>query len=204
MKGGPPVGLFVQTTSVATTGTAFSITVRAVDAYGNNAYPYLGTVRLTSSDPAATMPAGYSYAATDAAQHTFPGAVLRTVGMQTITATDPTTGLTGTTPPIQVVLKGARNRCAVGPLPPAPSTRSHWASLSSSNPSTRPPKPASLRVGLLGLGRHRSTVPLVAVDDRVATASSASSVRCNNSRSSGETISSARVRERTQSSIGLQ
>ncbi len=103
VKGGPPVGLFVQTTSVATTGTAFSITVRAVDAYGNNAYPYLGTVQLTSSDPAATMPAGYSYAATDAAQHTFPGAVLRTVGMQTITATDPTTGLTGTTPPIQVV-----------------------------------------------------------------------------------------------------
>lgn len=103
VKGGPPVGLFVQSTSVATTGTAFSITVRAVDAYGNNAYPYLGTVQLTSSDPAATMPAGYSYAATDAAQHTFPGAVLRTVGMQTITATDPTTGLTGTTPPIQVV-----------------------------------------------------------------------------------------------------
>ena len=74
-----------------------------MDAYGNNAYPYLGTVQLASSDPAATMPAAYSYAATDVAQHTFPGAVLRTVGMQTITATDPTTGLTGTTPPIQVV-----------------------------------------------------------------------------------------------------
>jgi hypothetical protein len=103
VKGGPPVGLYVLTTSVATTGTAFGITVRAVDAYGNNAYPYLGTVQLTSSDPAATMPAGYSYGATDAAQHTFPGAVLRTVGSQTITATDPTTGLTGTSPPIQVV-----------------------------------------------------------------------------------------------------
>lgn len=103
VKGGPPVGLFVLTTSVATTGTAFSITVRAVDAYGNNAYPYLGTVQLTSSDPAATMPAAYSYASTDAAQHTFPGAVLRTPGTQTITATDPTTGMTGTSPPIEVV-----------------------------------------------------------------------------------------------------
>ena len=106
VKGGPPVGLLVQTTSVATSGTAFSITVRAVDAYGNNAYPYLGTVQLTSSDPAATMPAGYSYVATDVAQHTFAGAVLRTVGQQTITATDPTTGLTGTTPPIEVVTPG--------------------------------------------------------------------------------------------------
>ena len=103
VKGGPPVGLLVLTTSVATAGTAFSITVRAVDAYGNNAYPYLGTVQLTSSDPAATMPAPYSYGSTDVAQHTFPGAVLRTPGMQTITATDPTTGMTGTSPPIQVV-----------------------------------------------------------------------------------------------------
>jgi hypothetical protein len=103
VKGGPPVGLYVQTTSVATAGTPFSITVRAIDAYGNNAYPYLGTVQLTSSDPAATMPAAYSYVATDAAQHTFAGAVLRTAGTQTITATDPATGLSGTTPPIQVV-----------------------------------------------------------------------------------------------------
>lgn len=106
VKGGSPVRLYVQTTSVATTGTAFSITVRAIDAYGNNAYPYLGTVQLTSSDPAATMPAAYSYGSTDAAQHTFPGAVLRTPGPQTITATDPTTGLTGTTPPIEVVPPG--------------------------------------------------------------------------------------------------
>jgi hypothetical protein len=106
VKGGPPVRLYVQTTSVATTGTAFSITVRAIDAFGNNAYPYLGTVQLTSSDPAATMPAAYSYGATDAAQHTFPGAVLRTPGSQTITATDPTTGMTGTTPPIEVVPPG--------------------------------------------------------------------------------------------------
>jgi hypothetical protein len=103
VKGGPPVGLYVQTTSVATTGTAFSVTVRAIDAYGNNAYPYLGTVQLSSSDPAGTMPGPYSFVATDAAQHTFTGAILRTVGTQTITATDPVTGLHGTTPPIQVV-----------------------------------------------------------------------------------------------------
>jgi hypothetical protein len=49
------------------------------------------------------MPGPYSFVATDAAQHTFTGAILRTVGTQTITATDPVTGLHGTTPPIQVV-----------------------------------------------------------------------------------------------------
>jgi hypothetical protein len=103
VKGGAPVRLLVQTTSVATTGTPFSITVRAVDVYGNNAYPYLGTVQLTSTDPAATMPGPYTFGPTDAAQHTFTGAILRTAGTQTVTATDPATGLHGTSPPIQVV-----------------------------------------------------------------------------------------------------
>jgi hypothetical protein len=102
VRGGPPVGLLVQTTSVATVGTAFSVTVRAVDAYGNNAYPYTGTVQLASTDLAATIPAPYSLGPTDAAQHTFAGAVLRTAGTQTITATD-SNGLSATSPPITVV-----------------------------------------------------------------------------------------------------
>jgi hypothetical protein len=102
VRGGTPVGLIVQTTSVATAGTAFSVTVRAVDAYGNNAYPYTGTVQLASSDAAATIPAPYSIGPTDAAQHTFAGAVLRTAGTQTITATD-SNGLHATSPPITVV-----------------------------------------------------------------------------------------------------
>jgi hypothetical protein len=102
VKGGAPVALLVQTTSVATTGTAFSVTVRAIDAYGNNAYPYTGTVQLASSDAAASLPAPYSLGPTDAAQHTFAGAILRTLGTQTITATD-SNGLHATSAPIQVV-----------------------------------------------------------------------------------------------------
>ena len=66
----------------------FSATVRAVDQFGNNAADYAGTVTLTSSDPPATLPAPYAYAPTDAAQHTFTGIVLHTVGTQTVTATD--------------------------------------------------------------------------------------------------------------------
>ncbi len=102
VRGGVEAGLIVQTTSVATVGTAFSVTVRAVDAYGNNAYPYTGTVELASSDPAATMPGPYTLVPADVAQHTFPGAILRTTGTQTITATD-SNGLSATSPPITVV-----------------------------------------------------------------------------------------------------
>jgi hypothetical protein len=102
VRGGVAAGLIVQTTSVATAGTAFGVTVRAVDAYGNNAYPYTGTVQLRSSDAAATMPAPYSLGPTDAAQHTFEGAILRTIGTQTITATD-SNGLSATSPSIAVV-----------------------------------------------------------------------------------------------------
>jgi hypothetical protein len=102
VRGGPPARLIVQTTSVATTGTAFSVTVRALDAWGNNAYPYLATVQLSSSDLNATIPGPYAYIPTDVAQHTFTGIVLRTPGIQTITATD-SSGMTATSPPIQVV-----------------------------------------------------------------------------------------------------
>jgi hypothetical protein len=62
--------------------------VRAVDAFGNNAADYAGTVTLTSTDPKATMPASYAYGPTDVAQHTFTGLVLRTLGTQRLTATD--------------------------------------------------------------------------------------------------------------------
>jgi hypothetical protein len=102
VRGGAAVGLLVQTTSVATTGTAFGVTVRAIDAYGNNAYGYTGTIQLASSDAAATVPAPYSLGPSDAAQHTFEGAILRTIGTQTITATD-SNGLHATSPPITVV-----------------------------------------------------------------------------------------------------
>jgi hypothetical protein len=101
VRGAAEAGLFVAVTSVATAGTPFSTTVRAVDQWGNNSADYAGTVTLTSSDPAATLPAPYAYAAKDAAQHTFTGIVLRTPGSQTVTATD-SNGFSVTSPPIAV------------------------------------------------------------------------------------------------------
>ena len=102
VRGGAATALFMTTTSVAVSGTPFNATVRAVDPYGNNATGYPGTaVTLTTTDPAASLPAPYAYGTTDGAQHTFTGLVLRTPGTQRITATD-SAGRSVTSGPITV------------------------------------------------------------------------------------------------------
>ena len=101
VKGAAATGLDMTLTSVTTAGTAFGVTVRAVDPWFNNAFPYSGTVTLTSTDPAASLPGPYAYQPTDLAQHAFTGVVLRTPGVQYITATD-SNGLTKKSPPITV------------------------------------------------------------------------------------------------------
>jgi hypothetical protein len=68
---------------------AFTITVTAVDPYGNVATSYAGPVHFTSSDPLATLPPNYTFTQADQGKHTFTGAViLRTRGVQTLSATD--------------------------------------------------------------------------------------------------------------------
>jgi hypothetical protein len=106
VRGAPAVRLFVNATSVATAGTDFTVTVRAIDAYGNTASPYVGpTVTLGSSDPAASLPPPHNYVQGDTAQYAFTGTILRTPGTQTITATD-SNGLTGQSAPIVVLPTG--------------------------------------------------------------------------------------------------
>ncbi len=67
-------------------GTAGNFTVTAYDRYGNLATGYTGTVHFTSSDPQASLPANYTFTATDAGKHNF-SAMLMTPGTQSITAT---------------------------------------------------------------------------------------------------------------------
>jgi hypothetical protein len=74
--------------SSVTAGTAFGFTVTAVDAYGNVATGYRGTVHFTSSDSRATLPHNYAFTTGDNGVHTFTGVKLRTRGLQTITAID--------------------------------------------------------------------------------------------------------------------
>src|SRR5439155_11185153 len=78
-----------------TAGTPVNVTVTALDANGNPATGYTRTVHFTSSDPAAALPADYTFAAADAGVHTF-SATFKTTGTQTVAATDKAnTSITG-------------------------------------------------------------------------------------------------------------
>jgi hypothetical protein len=90
--------LSVTAPGSATAGTAFTVTVTALDAFNNTAVSYTGTVHFTSSDAVVTLPVNYTFLAGDNGVHVFTSAVtLNTSGTQTVTATDTVTGsITGT------------------------------------------------------------------------------------------------------------
>jgi probable HAF family extracellular repeat protein len=69
-------------------GVAFSVTITALDAYGNLATGYVGTVHFSSSDNRATLPANYTFTAADQGVHTFSGIILKKRGWQSISVGD--------------------------------------------------------------------------------------------------------------------
>jgi fibronectin type 3 domain-containing protein len=81
-------------------GTAFNVTVQALDTYGNIASSYTGTVVFTSSDPQAVLPSPYAFVAADQGQHTITnGVTLKTAGNESVTGADTVkTSITGTSP----------------------------------------------------------------------------------------------------------
>ncbi len=70
-----------------TAGAAFSLTVTALDGYGNIVTGYTGTVQFTSSDNQAVLPPDYPFTAADNGSHTFSVA-LKTAGSQTVIVRD--------------------------------------------------------------------------------------------------------------------
>ncbi|MFO0950765.1 MAG: DUF4082 domain-containing protein [Isosphaeraceae bacterium] len=72
-------------------GTPLSFTITAKDAYGNVATGYTGTVHVSSTDTAATLPSDYTFTGADAGVHTF-SLTFATAGSQTARF-DSTTGL---------------------------------------------------------------------------------------------------------------
>src|SRR5207253_1640312 len=75
-----------------TAGSAFNVTVTALDAYGNTDTGYTGIVHFTSSDSQAVLPSNYTFVSGDAGVHTFTnGVTLNTAGSQTVTGTDTVT-----------------------------------------------------------------------------------------------------------------
>jgi hypothetical protein len=82
-----------------TAGSAFNITVNAVDAYNNVTPSYTGTVHFISTDSQATLPGNMTLTN---GTGTF-SVTLKTAGIQTITATDTVTAsITGGSNPITV------------------------------------------------------------------------------------------------------
>lgn len=71
--------------SPATVGVPSRVTVQAQDTNGNVITGFTGTVALTSSDPAATLPSAYTFTSSDAGAHPF-SVMLNTVGTHSITA----------------------------------------------------------------------------------------------------------------------
>jgi hypothetical protein len=71
----------------ATAGTAQSVTVKALDAFGNVAIGYRGTVSASSTDPQASLPGNYTFTNVDAGVHSF-SVTMKTAGSQTLTFSD--------------------------------------------------------------------------------------------------------------------
>lgn len=80
----------VTTPASTTSGSALPMTITAVDASGNPATGFLGTVFVTTNDPAVKSTFAYTFTAADAGTHTFAGSLrLVTLGNQTVTVASP-------------------------------------------------------------------------------------------------------------------
>jgi hypothetical protein len=80
---------FVLTVSgTATAGVPFDLTVVAVDAFGQTAVGYTGTVTFSTDDPNGSVPADYTFSAGDGGTHTFVGGVTLYADGSQVTATD--------------------------------------------------------------------------------------------------------------------
>ena len=102
----------VSAPASATAGTALAFTVTALDAFNNTATGYGGTVHFTGTDAAAVLPANATLAS---GAGTF-NATLKTVGVQTIAATDTVTpAITGTSNNIAVSAGAATHFAVVAP-----------------------------------------------------------------------------------------
>ena len=75
----------------AIAGTSFTEALTALDAFGNIATSYRGTIHFTSTDKHAGLPVNYTYLASDLGQHTFTF-TLKTAGNEFLTATSSTNG----------------------------------------------------------------------------------------------------------------
>jgi hypothetical protein len=115
VNAGPAAQFTVTAPSLVTSGLAITITVSALDAYANVTTSYAGSVHfsLSRSDPQATLPPD---AALTGGTGTFPGVILKSIGSQTIRATDTVTAsITGACNSINVVSNAATQLTVTSP-----------------------------------------------------------------------------------------
>jgi hypothetical protein len=121
---GPATHFLVSAPAAATTGLAFQMTVTAQDALNNTVTAYSGTVHFTSSDAQATLPANSTLTN---GTGTF-SVTLKTLGSQTITATDTgTPSINGTSGSITVGTNAATHFSVTGPPATSPGSTISFA-----------------------------------------------------------------------------
>jgi ELWxxDGT repeat protein len=138
-----------------TAGNAVTVTVTALDPYGNTATGYRGTVHFTSTDAQATLPADYTFLASDNGRHVFSQlATFRTAGAQAVSATDTANGgITGSAG--ATVRPGAATHFLV-----APSTTTPTAGVSFTVTVTALDAYGNVATGFQGLAQFLSSDPL--------------------------------------------
>ncbi len=100
-----PASLAVaQVADIVTAGHALSPEVSVLDAFGNVVTGYTGTMRFSSTDGSATLPADYAFTAADAGRHVFTGGlVLKQAGSRQVTVKDTADAALVTTREVGVV-----------------------------------------------------------------------------------------------------
>ena len=97
----PPANLILSAPTSVVAGVPGSLTVKAIDAYGNLTAGYVGTVHFSSSDANAVLPSNYVFTSANSGQKTFAGGVtLKLAGSSSITVADI---IPGPSPSTQVV-----------------------------------------------------------------------------------------------------
>jgi hypothetical protein len=84
--------LIVKALKSVAAGAPTIVVVAAVDNFGQVVTNYTGTIGFATSDTAATLPAPYSFSASDSGIHYF-SVTFGTIGADTLTATDTSNSL---------------------------------------------------------------------------------------------------------------
>jgi hypothetical protein len=114
---GAATRLVLSAPASATAGAPFTVTVTALDALGNQATGYTGTVRFFASGSGFDLPAPEAFTDLDQGRKSFPGVVVRIAGDTDVTVTDTEAPTLSDTASVEVVA-GAPARLAFTAQPP--------------------------------------------------------------------------------------